>query len=243
MSMLLTPALFILYDRVIAPRYAAGDDREPDEMPNESKVIIAGAGRVGGTIDRVLRNAGIATTVIDYSSRRLEIMERFGVRNYYGDASRPDLLHAAGIAEASVLVVAIDDREKITEIVAHVAHNYPNVHLIARAVDRDHVYDLWFAGCRDIIRETWDSTMRMSRSALEALGDSREVAEQVIDIFNRLDRKGMVAVAEVHRSDVPPHENEAYLAKVRELGEELVPQMEAEIAEVRRRAKPDAAEG
>ena len=243
MSMLLTPALFILYDRVIAPRYAAGDDREPDEMPNESKVIIAGAGRVGGTIDRVLRNAGIATTVIDYSSRRLEIMERFGVRNYYGDASRPDLLHAAGIAEASVLVVAIDDREKITEIVAHVAHNYPNVHVIARAIDRDHVYDLWFAGCRDIIRETWDSTMRMSRSALEALGDSREVAEQVIDIFNRLDRKGMVAVAEVHRSDVPPHENEEYLAKVRELGEELVPQMEAEIAEVRRKAKQDAPAG
>lgn len=243
MSMLLTPALFIFYDRVIAPRYAAGEDREPDEMPQDSKVIIAGAGRVGGTIDRVLRNAGIETTVIDYSSRRLEIMERFGVRNYYGDASRPDLLHAAGIAGASVLVVAIDDREKITEIVAHVSQNYPNVHITARAIDRDHVYDLWSAGCRDIIRETWDSTMRMSRSILEALGDSREVAEQVIDIFNRLDRKGMVAVAEVHRSDVPPHENEAYLAKVRELGEELVPQMEAEIASVRSGRKPDAAEG
>ena len=240
MSMLLTPGLFILYDRVIAPRYLQGDEREADEMPGDSKVIIAGAGRVGGTIDRVLRNAGIETTVIDYSSKRLEIMERFGVRNYYGDASRPDLLHAAGVHEAKVLIVAIDDREKITEIVHHVSEYHPNVHIIARAIDRDHVYDLWFAGCRDIIRETWDSTMRMSRSALEALGDSREVAEQVIDIFNRLDRKGMVAVAEVHRSDVAPHENEAYLAKVRELGEELVPQMEAEIAEVRRRTKPDA---
>ena len=243
LSMLLTPVLFILYERVIVPRYVAEEEREADEMPGDSKVIIAGAGRVGGTIDRVLRNAGVETTVIDYSSRRLEIMERFGVRNYYGDASRPDLLHAAGIAEAQVLIVAIDDREKITEIVHHVSENYPKVHIIARAVDRDHVYDIWQAGCRDIIRETWDSTMRMTRSAFEALGDSREVAEQVLEIFNRTDRQAMVAVAEVHRSDVPPHENEAYLEKVREVAAEIMPPMEAEIAAVRARRKPDAAEG
>lgn len=243
LSMLLTPGLFIVYDRFIEPRFSAGEEREADEMPSDCKVIIAGAGRVGGTIDRVLRNAGIETTVIDYSAKRLEIMERFGVRHYYGDASRPDLLHAAGVHDAKVLIVAIDDRDKITQIVQHVGDNYPNVHIIARAIDRDHVYDLWFAGCRDIIRETWDSTMRMTRSAFEAMGDSREIAEQIVKTFDRYDRKAMVAVAEVHRRDVPPHENEEYLAKVREVGAEVVPKMEAEIASLRSGRKSGAANG
>lgn len=214
MSMLLTPALFILFDRVIAPRYSSEQDREADEMPPDSKVIIAGAGRVGGLIDRILRAAGITATVIDYSSRRLEIMARFGRRNYFGDASRPDLLHAAGIAEAKLLVVAIDDREKISEIVKYAVANFPKLHVIARAVDRDHVYDLWAYGCRDIIRETYDSTLRIGRSAFEALGVDRPGAEEMIAAFNEHDRKSMLATASAHKIGVPPHENEEYVSLV-----------------------------
>jgi len=215
LSMLLTPALFILYERVIAPRYGVEEEREADEMPEDNKIIIAGAGRVGGLVDRVMRAAGYNCTVIDYSSKRLEILERFGVRVFFGDAARPDLLHAAGIAEADVLVIAIDDRHAIESIVRYATENFPRLHVISRAVDRDHVYDLWAAGSRDIIRETYDSTLRMSRSVFEAVGIDRDKAEALIEIFNEEDRATMVQVADVHEPGVPPHENGAYVQLVR----------------------------
>lgn len=217
LSMLLTPGLFILYDRVIAPRYAETEARAADDMPGDGKIVIAGAGRVGGLIDRVMRAAGHETTVIDFSSRRLAILERFGTRHYYGDATRPDLLHAAGLAEARVLVVAIDDRDGINQIVEYAAKTFPDLHIIARAIDRDHVYDLWYLGCRDIIRETYDSTLRMSRSLLEALGNDRATAQGMVDAFNDRDREAMLMIAKVHQTGVPPHENEAYVARVKEL--------------------------
>ena len=215
LSMLLTPGLFILYDRVIAPRFSTVQEREPDEMPGDRQIIIAGAGRMGGLIDRVMRAAGMSTTVIDYNARRLDILERFGTRHYYGDASRPDLLHAAGIAEAKMLIVAIDDREQINEIVRHVGKTYPHVHIVARAIDRDHVYDLWYYGCRDIIRETFDSSMRMSRSVFEAMGIEREVAQRMIDAFVERDQEAMLEAAEAYDIGVPLHENPAYVELVR----------------------------
>ena len=237
LSMLLTPLLFILYDRVIAPRYSVSQEREADDMPGGSKIIIAGAGRVGGLVDRILRAGGYPATCIDFNSRRLEILERFGVKHYFGDATRPDLLHAAGIDEAAVLIVAIDNREEITELVRYVAETHPKVHIIARATDRDHVYDLWFAGCRDIIRETYDSSLRMGRSALEALGLERDTAEQMIDIFNEMDRKAMIEVASTHVTGLAPHENEAYVEKVRELIPTLQAQAEADMDAVRQSSK------
>ena len=226
LSMLLTPALFILYDRILVPRFATEILRKADEMPNGSKILIAGAGRVGGLLDRVMRAAGIATTVIDFNSHRLSMMAAFRVKHYYGDATRPDLLLAAGIGEAAVFLIAIDDREKITELTHYVISNYPKVHVIARAMDRDHVYDLWQAGCRDIIRETYDSTLRMGRSAFEAMGIDPAAAERMVDAFNETDRRAMVAVADAHKPGVPPHENEEYVSRVREL---LIP-WEAELA-------------
>ncbi len=233
MSMLLTPGLFILYDRVIAPRYATGEEREADDMPGDAKIIIAGAGRIGGLIDRVMRAAGHETTVIDYSSRRLAIMERFGTKHYYGDATRPDLLHAAGIAEAKILVVAIDDRDGIDTIVKYATKTFPNLHVVARALDRDHVYDLWFHGCRDIIRETYDSTMRMSRSVFEAMGIDRETANEMIEAFNVHDRQAMLAIADVHKVGVAPEENEEYVARVLEMRGEWEAETRASMTAIR----------
>jgi monovalent cation:H+ antiporter-2, CPA2 family len=233
LSMLLTPALFILYDRVVAPRYSSEQEREADKLPGDGRIIIAGAGRVGGLVDRILRAGGFDTTVIDFSSKRLAAMERFGMRHYFGDATRPDLLHAAGIAEARLLIVAIDDREQISELVQYVMRNYPDVHVITRAVDRDHVYDLYAYGCRDIIRETYDSTLRMGRSAFEALGVGRETARKMIEIFNESDREAMMAVADVHISGVLPQENEAYIAKVREVLEVWEPALRTRMEAIR----------
>ena len=217
LSMLLTPALFILYDRVIAPRFSAGQEREADTIGEQNHIIIAGRGRVGGLVDRMLDAAGYKTTVIDYSSPQLENLRRFGIPGYFGDATRPDLLNAAGIAEAKLLVVAIDGKEQITELTRYVVQTYPNVHVVARAVDRDHVYHLWAVGCRDIIRETYDSSLRMGRSAFEALGIPREKAQDLVNAFDVKDRQSMVAVADAYDVNIPVMENEAYIERVREV--------------------------
>ncbi len=217
LSMLLTPALFIAYDKLIAPRYDEAQAREQDEIDEASQVIIAGRGRVGGIVDRMLQAAGYNPTVIDFSSKQIDNMKKFGVRTYFGDATRPDLLAAAGIAEAKLLVVAIDDKEQITELVRYALQNYPNLHVQARAIDRDHVYHLYAAGCRDIIRETYDSSLRMGRSAFEALGLSREQADAMTEAFQEMDRDAMISVADVYDVTIPPTENEAYLARIREV--------------------------
>lgn len=217
LSMLLTPALFILYDKVIAPRFDEAQSREPDEIDQKSLIIIAGRGRVGGLVDRMLRAAGYNPTVIDFSSRQIDNMRKFGLPTYFGDATRPDLLAAAGIADAKLLVVAIDEKEQITELVHYAMQNYPHLHVLARAVDRDHVYHLYAAGCRDIVRETYDSSLRMGRSAFQALGLSADQAAEMADAFQTMDRKAMISVADVYDLDVPPTENEAYLARVQEI--------------------------
>jgi CPA2 family monovalent cation:H+ antiporter-2 len=232
LSMLLTPALFILYDKVIAPHFNKTQDREADEITETSHIIIAGHGRVGGFASRMLRAAGYSPTVIDFSSKQLELLSKFGIRAYYGDATRPDLLHSAGIDDAKLFVVAIDDKEQITNLVKYVVHTHPKVHVIARAIDRDHVYDLWAAGCRDIIRETYDSSLRMGRSAYEAMGVSKEQAEKMTEAFDAVDRKAIVTMAEHYDPDIPSAENAVYVAKVKESIEAWEKTLNAEMAEI-----------
>jgi CPA2 family monovalent cation:H+ antiporter-2 len=171
---------------------------------------------VGGIVSRILRGSGMTPTVIDFSSKQLEILKSFDVHAYYGDATRPDLLHAAGIAEAKLFVIAIDDKDQITALAKYVHHHYPNLHVVARAVDRNHVYDLWHVGCRDIIRDTYDSSLRMGRSAIEALGYSSDQAQRMTEAFTDIDRQFMVSVAEHYDPAIPILENEAYVTSVRE---------------------------
>ncbi|MBD5771421.1 cation:proton antiporter domain-containing protein [Marinomonas colpomeniae] len=233
LSMLLTPLLFILYDRVVAPRFAADQPSSNfDDVPDDNKIIIAGSGRVGTTIDHILRLANFNSTVIDFNVKRLMALERFGVKNYFGDATRPDLLHAAGIDEASLLIIAIDDPEQITKLVKYVTENYPDLHVIARAFDNNHVYDLWSYGCRDIIRENYDSSLRMGRSAFQALGFSDKKAEKMIEVFNEHDKIAMVDVADAHQLGVPSHENEIFIKRVRKYLEEKNPQLKVKMKKI-----------
>ena len=225
LSMVLTPAIFILYERVIAPRFTKAQAQESDVIDSNAQIIIAGHGRFGGIVNRALGAAGYETTVVDYSSEQLEILRRFGMRVYFGDASRPDLLEAAGIREAKILVVAIDGKDTITELGNHVIKTYPNVHVIARAVDRNHVYDLYAVGCRDIIRETYDGSIRMARSALEALGATRSAAQRMMNAFEEVDREMLVETASLHDINVPVAENEAFIAKVNEMRDTWDPQL------------------
>ncbi|OSP55708.1 cation:proton antiporter [Pseudoruegeria sp. SK021] len=220
LSMLLTPALFILFDRVIAPRFVTDVGGAADDITETGSVIIAGHGRFGGVVNRILKDAGYSTVVLDHSYAQLELIQAFGIKVFYGDAARPDLLFAAGIAEASLLVVAIDNRDQTTQIVRHVCQNYPQVHVIARARDRGHVYELYSAGCRDIIRETFDSAVRTGRSALEALGMHPHDAELSARAFTRQDKIAIRELAELYDADTPVHQNAAYVARARALMEE-----------------------
>ncbi len=217
LSMLLTPGLFILFDRVIAPRYSRGQARAADNIDEKGKVIIAGHGRFGGVINRMLRNAGHTTVVLDHSSGQLDMLRTFGVQAYFGDATRPDLLHTAGIEDAAVLVVAIDNREQITELVRYCTHSYPHVKTVARAMNRDHVYELYAAGCREIIRDTFDSSVRAGRSALQCLGMHAYEAELFTRSFVADDRAALIELATLFDPNIPTVENAPYVARVKEL--------------------------
>jgi CPA2 family monovalent cation:H+ antiporter-2 len=215
LSMLLTPLLFIIYDKLIAPRFAETQAREADEIEERGSVIVAGHGRFGGIVNRILLSAGFKTVVLDYQSEQLEMLRKFGIKVYFGDAMRPDLLHAAGIEEAKMLVIAIDDRESATELVRYVSENHPHVYIVVRALDRHHVYELWAAGARDIIRETFDSSLRAGRSALEALGIHPYDAERQVRGFVLNDREQMYELASVFDANIPAHENAEYVEKTK----------------------------
>lgn len=216
-SMLLTPLLFIFFERVISARAVAGEAREADEIDEPGEVIIAGYGRIGTVVDRMLQAAGYKTTVIDYDSHQIDSLRKFGERVYYGDATRPDLLMAAGIERAKVLVICIDNPDQVTKLADYAISTYPNLHVVASARNRHHVYELWRVGCRDIIRETYDSALRIGRSTLEATGIPRDKAELLVEAFNEMDRKAMLEVADAYDPAIPPSENEAYVARVREI--------------------------
>jgi len=220
LSMLLTPLLFIFYDRVIVPGQSRAQEQEADTIESPAKIIIAGHGRFGGIVNRALSAAGFETTVLDYSSDQLEMLRGFGLRVHFGDATRPDLLHAAGIEEAKVLVIAIDNKEAITNMTRYVCRAHPNVHVVARAYDRMHTYDLWSVGCRDIVRETYDSSIRAGRSAFEALGFDRARATEMMQHFEEMDREIMLDLAALHDHDVPVSENEPFKARYREMTDE-----------------------
>ena len=219
LSMLLTPALFIVYDQLIAPAFSGAQSRAADEIDERGKVIIAGVGRFGGIVNRILLASGYKTVLLDYHPENLERLRVFGIKVFYGDATRPDLLSAAGISDARMLVIAIDNKEQATEMVRYVTHNYPHVYIVARAIDRNHVYELWAAGARDIIRENFDGAVRAGRSALEALGVHPYDAERRTQGYVENDKRAMRELADLYKPDVPVHENPAYVERTKALQE------------------------
>ena len=220
LSMMLTPLLFILYEKVILPRSAGNVEEREADTPEAGRVIIAGHGRFGGIVNRMLVAAGYTPTVLDYSSKQLEAVRKFGFQVFYGDATRPDLLHAAGIDEADIFVVAIDNEEASTEVVRYVSANYPHVHIVARAVNRHHVYELYAAGAHDMIRDTFDSALRAGRSVFEALGLHPHKAEKYTRAFEQQDRHILREAAAFYDPELNFADNPAYVAKIKELSEQ-----------------------
>lgn len=171
-SMFLTPVLFIIYDRVVLPRYrrSQNDDREADTIDEIAPVIVAGVGRFGQIVCRLLRANNIPIVVLDHEIKQIENVRQIHIKSFFGDASRHDLLKTAGIASARLLVVAIDDRHRATQMVEHVKKLYPGVWVLARAFDRGHGYELRAAGADDVVSETYHSALELGGHALTALG-------------------------------------------------------------------------
>ena len=184
LSMFLTPLLFIAFDRVVIPHYTrGGEDRPPDEIEDRGKVIIAGIGRFGQIVNRLLKANGVETVVLDRQVAQIDMMRSVEVRSWFGDANRLGLLQTAGIDDAALFVLAIDEPDQAVAIVEHVKRRHPRVRILARAFDRGHEYRLREAGADHTIRETFDSALALGTTALRELGVHPFKAEQLKAIF------------------------------------------------------------
>jgi monovalent cation:proton antiporter-2 (CPA2) family protein len=191
LSMFLTPVLFIVFDRFVSPRYDAQDaPPEPDEIDATGPVIVAGIGRFGQIVNRLLTSNGVETVVLDRQPGQIENMRELRIRSYFGDASRPDLLHSAGIESASLFVLAIDEQNQAVELVRHLKHRHPHLKILARAYDRGHHYRLRDAGADYIVSETFHSALALGGEVLRELGVHPFRAEQLKNAFNRAEGTG-----------------------------------------------------
>lgn len=182
-SMVLTPPAFILLERVILPRVRdTGPERPQDEIEAEhgdTPVVIAGYGRYGQMVGRILRANKIPMTILDLDPEMVDIIGRLGIKVYYGDASRLDLLHAAGLARAKLFVLAVDDAAEATKIAETVRHNFPQVTVLARCRDRPHYWELRRLGIQKVFRETFGSAYETGIAALQALGYRANTAHRL----------------------------------------------------------------
>ena len=219
LSMLISPLLLVLVDRALLRRYAqlktAAPPAQEISEPQEAPVIIAGFGRYGQIVARVMLTQGIPTTVLDHSVEILEIARAFGYRVFYGDATRLDLLRIAGAEHARVLVVAVDDPEQSLKIVTLARKHFPQLQLVARARDLTHWNALRDLGVTLVQRELFESSLESARTVLELMGQSptraqemtRRFREHNIALADRMyphhkDRAKMMAVAREGRAQL-----------------------------------------
>jgi CPA2 family monovalent cation:H+ antiporter-2 len=228
LSMLLTPGLFILYDRFVLSRPATSSKQQTNAIDQAGTVIIAGSGRFGQIVNRLLVASGVKTVILDHEVAMIDMLDKFGVKSYYGDASRPDLLHAAGIATAKAIVIAIDERERAIEIVEHVRRHYPQVKILARAFDVNHLYLLNKAGADIAVREMFDGSLELGKAALKAVGLHPFKVEKMSQAFRKHDEAGLESLYELWDENTEMASNKAFLARAREHGGTLKDMMEAD---------------
>ena len=172
--------------------------RDPDEIEEtDNPVIIAGYGRFGQVVSRLLKASGYRTTLLDHDAGQIELSGRFGNKVFYGDAANPELLRSAGAGKARLLVIALDDKEKVLDMIHIAQMHFPNLRVLVRAYDRTHAYELLRAGADYIVRETFGSALTLGREALVLLGNSETRARRMTESFDEHDTEGMVKLSEV----------------------------------------------
>ncbi len=225
LSMLLGPLLLVLVDKLLLPRYASRGVPALEEIsePQQAPIVIAGFGRYGQIVSRVMLAQGIACTVLDHDAEMIEVARRFGYRVFYGDATRLDLLRTAGAASARILVVAVDDKEQSLAIVDLAQAHFPNLQIVARARDVTHWYALRDRGILRAEREVFESSLISARCVLELLGQSPQESE---DIASRFRQHNLELLEKMH----PHYKDQAKLIAVAKQGRQ---QLEEQMAHER----------
>jgi CPA2 family monovalent cation:H+ antiporter-2/glutathione-regulated potassium-efflux system ancillary protein KefC/glutathione-regulated potassium-efflux system protein KefB len=216
-SMALTPLLMILNEKLILPRIGTRKqtEREPDEISEQNSVIIAGFGRYGSTIGRFLQANGVQSTYLDVDPDNVDLLRKMGLKVFYGDASRHDLLHAAGAGNAKLLIVAVDDPEKRKDIIKTTQKYYPNLKIISRSNTWDDHYQLLEMNIYNVYREFLDTSLRMGADALSILGQRRFQVLRATKKFRKHDENHLRELAEIR------HEKKEFISAAKKRIEDL----------------------
>jgi voltage-gated potassium channel Kch len=229
LSMVLTPVVMIINEKLIQPRFQnLGQRRDPDVIDEKNPVIIAGFGRFGQIVGRLLHANNVGTTLLDYKPSQIDMVRRFGFKVFYGDASRLELLKSAGADEARLFVLAIDDQDKAIEIAGTVRKHFPDLKILARAFDRRHSYDLMKAGVEVIQRETFGSALELGESALRALGFHGYRAHRAALAFKHHDEKHVAELYEVRESQ----DEKTFIEEVKQKNQDLIELMRSDQEEI-----------
>jgi voltage-gated potassium channel Kch len=223
-SMAFTPLAMALYERLVLAR-PDGPLAEPEATPfdeGDPQVIVAGFGRFGQIIARLLIANDVRVVTLDSSIEQIELLRRFGRKVHYGDASRMDLLRTAGAEKAQLLVIAIDDKDKAVEMIQGVRETFPHLHILARAWDRVHAYQLLKTGAHEIERETFEGGLAAGQKALRAMGFGARRAAKAAALFRKHDLATFEAIA-------PLWGEERYVMASRETSETMERLLRADI--------------
>ncbi|MEM7414616.1 MAG: monovalent cation:proton antiporter-2 (CPA2) family protein [Gemmatimonadota bacterium] len=203
LSMAVTPLLLVFNERVLQPHFGTkeSEDREADEIEELNPVIIAGYGSFGSTVGRLLRSKGVGTTVLDVDPDQIEFLRRIGMKVYYGDATRHDLLETAGAAQAKILVAALNDGETTLELVHTAKKHFPHLKIYARGHEWRDSFELHEAGADHVYRQALDTSLRMGSDALRDLGFRAYTAERASQKFLKHDQEAVGELAALNNED------------------------------------------
>lgn len=212
-SMLLTPFLLLLNEKLIDPYFGVkekADEQSPDEIDEQNEVIIAGFGHFGSTIGRLLRANGVKATILDNDSDRVESLRKMGFKVYYGDATRLEMLKAAGAENAKLFIAAIDNPVSNLTVIDKVTKHFPNLTILTRARNRIDAYEFIDKGINNVYRETLYSAVHLGVDALVHLGHRKYSATRQGQQFIKYDEETL------RRLVAKRHDRQAYLVTVRE---------------------------
>ena len=217
LSMAMTPIVIVINEKFILPRFGTKEqvERESDTIEEDNPVIIAGFDKFGNIVGRLLKANGIGTTVLDFDSDRVEILRKLGLKVYYGDASRHELLHTAGAEKARLIIIAFDNAEKNISLVATVKKHFPLLKILVRAIDRPDAYELLNTGVNEVYRETIDVSLRMGIDAMRMLGVRAYRAHRAAKTFLKHDEKALRELSLMHK------DKKEYLSAARQYIAEL----------------------
>lgn len=209
LSMVLTPFSLIIHNKYVVPLFVnVQEEQAADHIDEKHPIILIGIGRFGQIVNHLLTMVGYHATVIDKDAKMVENLKRYGVKSYYGNASRPELLHTAGIETAELLIVAINNKQQTTHIVELARKMNPNIKIVARAYDRTHVFELFKAGADKQVRETFDSAVRMGQLALRQLGMEKDLSNEIGHTYFKRDRHRVKLMAEMYDPSLDMFQNE-----------------------------------